>query len=274
MATTLHTAKFRARSWMARLGVWRRFESWRLGRRFRRGFIHEPDFQLFRRFDGSGGLFVDVGANVGQSALSFRVANRGCPILSFEPNPEMEFGLRKVKDLLGGGFDYRLHGLGARTETRTLYVPIVRGASFPQLATFNPEGLSDTPDRRRMFRQWTGEDGFEVVERPLRLVRFDEMNLDPEFVKIDVEGTEIDVLAGMEETLRRSRPLIMTEGDSSRDHLARRDYEVYVHDAAANRLVAADRPALNYFFAASEKIPHLERLGVIARGQSRQAAVA
>src|SRR5687767_14998132 len=264
MANVIHSAKFQARSWMGRLGVWQRFEAWRLGRRFRRGFIHEPDFHLFRRFDESRGLFVDVGANIGQSALSFRVANSTSPILSFEPNPEMEFGLRTVKRLLGDGFDYRMHGLGERTETKTLYVPFVRGTALSQFATFQSEGLEDTPERRRMFQEATGVDGFDVVENKLHLVRFDELELDPEFVKIDVEGTEIDVLAGMEETLRRCRPLIMTEGNAAQAQLEARGYRMCVHDPDSSRLKLATRAvALNFFFVADEKIGELKKWDVI-----------
>jgi FkbM family methyltransferase len=261
---SLQPLKFRARSWLNRLGVWQRIESWRLERRFRRGFIHEPDFNLFRRFEGGHGLFVDVGANIGQSALSFRIANSTSPILSFEPNPEMEFGLRTVKRLLGDGFDYRMHGLGERTETKTLYVPFVKGTPLSQYATFRHEGLEATPERRRMFKEATGVDGFDVVERALHLVRFDELNLDPEFVKIDVEGTEIDVLAGMEETLRRCRPLIITEGNAAQAHLEARGYRMYIHDPASNGLKpATEAVGLNFLFVAEEKIVDLTKREVI-----------
>jgi len=256
--------KFRARSWLNRLGVWQRIESWRLERRFRRGFIHEPDFNPFRRFEGNRGLFVDVGANIGQSALSFRVVNKTSPILSFEPNPEMEFGLRTVKKLLGAGFDYRMHGLGERTETKTLYAPFVNGTPLSQFATFRPEGLEATPERRRMFKEITGVDGFDVVKQSLHLVRFDELELAPEFVKIDVEGTEIDVLAGMEETLSRCRPLIMTEGNAAQPHLEARGYRMYAHNSASNTLSpATGAVGLNFFFVAEEKVADLTKREVI-----------
>src|SRR5689334_9570794 len=55
---------------------------------------HDPDFAAWRRFAGRDGIFLDVGANVGQSAMSFRIFNRRAPIVSIEPNPLLIGDLR------------------------------------------------------------------------------------------------------------------------------------------------------------------------------------
>lgn len=57
---------------------------------------HEPDFSVFAT-SPSTGLFLDVGANSGMSALSFRIYNRRMPILSVEANPYLEPDLRFLK---------------------------------------------------------------------------------------------------------------------------------------------------------------------------------
>ena len=63
--------------------------------RYARKRVHEPDFEFFRgRGDGTG-MLLDIGANAGQSALSFRAVNKG-PILSIEPNPGHERDLKMV----------------------------------------------------------------------------------------------------------------------------------------------------------------------------------
>src|SRR3954468_23806524 len=58
---------------------------------------HEADFAAFALFPERTGLFLDVGANTGASALSFRIYNRRSPILSIEPNPMLAPGLRRLK---------------------------------------------------------------------------------------------------------------------------------------------------------------------------------
>ncbi len=42
-------------------------------------------------------------------------------------------------------------------------------------------------------------------------VRLDDYNFSPDLVKIDVEGAELDVLKGMKETIRRTRPILLVE---------------------------------------------------------------
>ena len=49
----------------------------------------------FERLRGTG-VFLDVGANSGQSALSFRMFNKTIPIVSVEANPACEADLRLV----------------------------------------------------------------------------------------------------------------------------------------------------------------------------------
>jgi FkbM family methyltransferase len=251
--------KFRARSGLTKMGLWERVDRYRLRRRFRRGFMHEPDFQFFRRFEGSRGLFLDVGANIGQSALSFRVANSTCSILSFEPNPDMEYGLREVKRLLGAGFDFRMVGLGAVSTTMSLHVPYVRGVPFTQFATFHRDGLEDNPDLRRRFLELAGTERFTIVAKSIELVRCDDLNLKPEFMKIDVEGGEFDVLQGAEETLARCRPIVMTEGNAVRRFLEDRDYAMCVYRPEYNSITPATDGdvSLNYFFIPTEKMSRL-----------------
>jgi hypothetical protein len=54
---------------------------------------HDPDFAVFGLFPERVGPFLDVGANAGMSAMSFRIYNRS-PIISIEPNPYHEADLR------------------------------------------------------------------------------------------------------------------------------------------------------------------------------------
>ena len=57
---------------------------------------HEPEFEMFRYLGHQPGrVFLDIGANTGQSAMSFRIYDARTRIVSLEPNPalapELEF---------------------------------------------------------------------------------------------------------------------------------------------------------------------------------------
>ena len=173
---------------------------------------HEREYRRFARMSGPG-LFLDVGANAGQSAMSFRLYNRFSPILSLEPNPDMEPELRFLKRrVLRAGFDYRMVGAGARRETATLHVPFVGRSPISGEATMDADGAGQL--------HWPARPGeVSVRERRVPVVPIDAMGLrHVDYVSIDVEGVQDQVVTGALETIRRWKPVILCEGP--RDVLA------------------------------------------------------
>lgn len=219
---------------------------------YRLGIPHEPEYKLFAALDGVEGLFVDVGANAGQSARSLRIYNRSLDILSFEPNPLLELDLDFTKRLLSERFDYRILGLGSMTGRATLAIPVLRGMPQTAWATADRAALEASRER---FQEWIGGQ-FEITEAPIEIVRFDDLDLHPVAVKIDVEGCESEVLKGMEETLHADEPLLMLEHSEGAEEiiasLCRRGYAIYLYDRAANRLFPKrSQKTTNYFACTS-----------------------
>lgn len=165
---------------------------------------HEPEFEAFRYLPKDG-LFLDIGANVGQSAMSFRIFNRSARILSLEPNPGLEGDLRLVRRIVPG-FDFMMVGAGSDVGRATLYVPRVARIAITGEASFNPEFAADP---------WWSEggiapDALDPVET--RVIAVDGLFLDPTYVKIDAEGYAVEALQGMRRTIERCRPIFLVEG--------------------------------------------------------------
>jgi hypothetical protein len=159
-----------------------------------------------------------------------------------------------------------MHGLGARSETKCLYVPVVQGVPFPQFATFRRDALDGNDSVKEMIFEWTHTDRFDIAERLLPLVRFDELNLNPSFVKIDVEGCEHDVVTGMAETMERCRPILMIEGHGAWPALEPMRYGSFVLEPdrdCLRRLQVGESPG-NYFYVPKERESELQRIGAIA----------
>lgn len=215
---------------------------------------HEPDFAMFGSFAEREGIFLDVGANAGWSALSFRIFNRRTPILSIEANPVHEPSLRFIRRLLRH-FEYRILGAGEVEELVELHVPIYKRTPLDELAfvgdiTAQDETLDwwarkhlGRPARRDELRIQT----MSIAVRPL-----DALGLTPAFIKIDVEGHELSVVKGLQNTLARHHPVLLIERSRTFDALRQLlapDYDVFVYQRASRSLRAyAGEPVTNLWF--------------------------
>ncbi len=222
--------------------------------RYARKRVHEPDFEFFRgRGDGTG-MLLDIGANAGQSALSFRVVNKG-PILSIEPNPGHERDLKLVARIIKD-FEYRMFAVGAEPGRATLFVPIYGRIELTGEASL----LADDAARGFWVESHTADNASELELREIdvEVVRIDDLGLAPAWVKIDVEGAEMQALRGMEQTIAKHRPVLMIEGSDTsygelRPWLAERGFQPHGYDAATGKLFEkGDIPTLNIFFVHSE----------------------
>jgi FkbM family methyltransferase len=257
--------KFRGRVWLTRLGLWRYLQRRRLVWRYRNGKPHEADFRFFRHTQGSDRLFADIGANIGQSSLSFRLFNQTSPIVAFEANPDLERDLAHVRQLLGSSFEYRMHGLGAEERECVLFTPVVGGVALTQEATLFRDALLE--DSYRLYLGvCTGRRDLTIRQQTLRLRCFDDLALSPGFVKIDVERAELQILRGMEQTLSRSRPLLLVEGQDEgvSRFLETRQYRPACYILDRDALKPRDMNAghhNNTFFVPEEMVPALVERG-------------
>lgn len=145
----------------------------------------DADEQVVSRLLPPGGSVLDIGANMGQSALKFLRAGAG-RVVCIEANPAMAALVRKNLEDAVTVFDV---ALSDHDGTSTLIVPRrLTGAA------------SLDPDFNRYHVAAFG--GAERVDVPVR--RLDGLDIAPcDFWKIDVEGLELKVLlgaAGMLET--------------------------------------------------------------------------
>ena len=62
-------------------------------------------------------------------------------------------------------------------------------------------------------------DLLRIEKRACKIAVLDELNLDPVFVKLDVQGFERQVILGGRDTLARNKPLILMENNKPGDEL-------------------------------------------------------
>jgi FkbM family methyltransferase len=166
----------------------------------------ELEFHAFRVLPSAGKLFLDIGANDGVSARSFRLFDKTTPILSIEPNPCHERALKRTQAAIDR-FDYRLIAAGSRRGELVLHTPVFRGIALTAYAAMD----RGEAERRLRKDMPSSANRLRFVETTVPVVPMDDLALTPDFVKIDVEGFEIEVLRGMLATIERCRPVFMIE---------------------------------------------------------------
>ena len=221
------------------------------------GRPHEADFRAFRHFAHRTGLFLDIGANSGESVLSFRLFNPTAPILSIEPNPYHEPDLRFLKQRIAN-FDYLLCAAGETTGRATLYVPMYRDLPLTGEASFHRDQAIDN----YWMQEQVGAgatNGVHLTEVQVDVKRMDDLALRPAFVKIDVQGFESTVVAGLHSTIAESQPVLLIERSGCDAALCRQladlGYTPFVYSPGLDTFARYDaQPLQNLFFRPARQL--------------------
>jgi FkbM family methyltransferase len=154
-----------------------------------------------------GATAIDIGANCGVITMKMReLVGSGGKVLAVDPSP------RSVERVLAHA--------QARGQTNVSAVATGLGATESQ-AVFHTAlvGIGALPEADQEFGT---EDSVEVSIRRLdQLVH--ERELTPDLLKIDTDGSELEILRGAEQTLAEHRPAIVFE--LCRAGLHRRGYD-------------------------------------------------
>lgn len=142
------------------------------------------------------GLVVDAGANIGNHALY--LCARGLEVVAFEPDPVLALAI---------AFSGEINKFNNLTVE-----PIALGSERTTgRLTEHLEGN-------------VGSQGIKVNRGDIPVVPLDEYELAPEAIKIDVEGMEMHVLTGAEDTIDRHRPLLYVEAQDKKAYARLMDW--------------------------------------------------
>ncbi|MCA1995006.1 MAG: FkbM family methyltransferase [Coleofasciculus sp. S288] len=216
--------------------------------------VHEKDFEAFKLItDNSPQLFLDVGANVGMSALSILIVKPNAKIISFEANPINYPHLDKIANQFSS-FEYKKFGLADENKSLIFYCPVYNNKTMTTLASFDYEEA----------KNWLNSDtvyGFDsnklkIESIPLEVRTLDSFELNPDFIKIDVQGFEYQVLLGAKETISRCKPIFLIESVKPDDdvHKLLKSWGYSVYKFKSGKFFLNQFNSLNQFFFPQEKL--------------------
>jgi FkbM family methyltransferase len=161
----------------------------------------DPAVKLVDRLVGEGQAVVDVGADLGlySSKLAELVGPSG-RVHAFEPNPARHAGLAALAEAQPN-IEVHPVGLSDHEGEEELHVPVKEGEAVPACGRLSPPT--------------TDAEGVRWERRPVKVSTLDrelrEKTSRIGFVKCDVEGHELAVLRGAEQTLREALPALLVE---------------------------------------------------------------
>jgi FkbM family methyltransferase len=185
------------------------------------GDLEQPVQEAMRRHLGPGGVFYDIGANVGFFALlaAHFVDTAQGHVYAFEPTPDNAAEIRS---------NVALNGLPN--------VTVIEKAAGAAAGTGRLQVVDDQSWSKLLE---TGDHPFTEQVMDIEVVAVDDLVGEirpPTVVKIDVEGFELQVLEGMRRTIAEHAPVIICEL-----HDTHREFAAFARDVGY-RLVNLEGP--------------------------------
>jgi FkbM family methyltransferase len=214
----------------------------------RRGELHDGDFAAFRLWkDLRVECIMDIGANRGQSLASLHTLFPDARIHSFEANPIFFEMLESVAASLGDHCRIHRHGLGKEDGTLNLYVPWAGNQPFLEESSTHLEYF----DKPWVSHKFVERGGLQLQKVSATIRRGDELGLVPQVMKIDVEGAEHDVIAGLARTIQHAKPILLVENSDYHRvtaTLAGFGYRPFRYDPFGGRMVPFFGETTNTFY--------------------------
>ena len=165
----------------------------------------DPDImRLLRRWVTAGDTVFDVGANIGTYTLPLaRLVGDAGRVVAFEPNRPTRACLRA--NVRAAGF---------------LQVAVIAAAAWPEVGRVSLVAPNDNPGEVHVSRDEGGGVVMTTLDETAARLRVAEAR----YVKLDIEGFELEALRGAE-TLLRESPRLLVQTEVVPSHAARFGYD-------------------------------------------------
>ena len=180
-------------------------EGFLLKRRLQRSIKRndEQEINLVKKFIKSGTDSIDVG--VYRGVYSYEMSKYSEKVHSFEPNPIIfKYINKNLKKFIKNIHLYNF-ALSNQNKTINLKIPIRNSNSNKEIFEEYYEMGKATIHNENNFENY---ENFEIQAK-----KIDELSFDNKisFIKIDVEGHELEVIEGAKNTIKRDKPVLLVE---------------------------------------------------------------
>lgn len=216
----------------------------------------EHEIQSISNHINDGGVIIDVGANVGAQSLAYAARFPNSRIISFEPQPLL-YDLLVANTINNNYSNIEPQHAACSNGFDTVFI----GPDYENFShNYGSVGIRSSH-------------AAAISPTPVPVIRIDSIDTEPcvTFVKIDVEGMELEVIQGMAAVVIKDRPLIYFEASTIdavlciRNWLKVKHYELFWHETSAYNI--------NNFNSDPENIWTRCEIGVLAVPEARSGSI-
>ena len=199
---------------------------------------------LRRRYYGDGVVAIDCGANIGVHTVEWAttMADWGS-VLAIEAQERIYYALAGNIAINNCFNAFAVHG-AVSSESGTMKIP------NPNY--FTPSSFGSLELRQREGNEFIGQPiDYTNGTADIRKLTLDEFNLARvDFIKIDIEGMEMEALEGASKTIEKNNPILLiekikTDGEHLRRWLQERNYTLRELGINVLAIHAGDKTLLN-----------------------------
>lgn len=233
--------------------------------------VHDVDYLFLQNFESvisTEEYFLDIGANIGQSASSIANVSETIKIMSFEPNKLLRNNIELVQKIIGERMEFNMYGVGEYESDQAFYVPYAEGEYFTQEGSFIKEELQNDLALHRIGEYLKDRSSRIIIkEFSFEIKSLNSKEIKSYFIKIDTQGFELSSIKGIKKIIRKSQPIIMMEKNENISEILKylSNYRVFYYDHKKNKFVVENTESYNAFllcadYTKSKKINAILRL--------------
>lgn len=195
------------------------------------GFNFEKEYILAsEKIIGKNPIVLDIGAHYGESIKNFLKINSSCHIYSFEANP---FLAERITKKFQKNEKIKILNLAISdcsiTKKLALYVPIVFNYKFTGLSSLIEKNVHDR------IRSYFNFSSYRIEKLECPVEKLDDLKFlkKVDLLKVDTEGTELNVFKSGIAIINKFRPLIFFEYSNInfaniKEYFNRINYSLYI----------------------------------------------
>ena len=200
---------------------------------------HEIDYYGFRVLQERGlagkKVILDIGGNQGHSSRGFLKILKDYEVISFEALALHQKSLHKIKLRFKEKFTYYINAVGNdSTQCIEFFMPYYYGFSLHSAAATELENVNIIYE---MWPKLKNNNSIIIRKYTSNMIRIDDLNLNFNMMKIDIQGGEYEALLGMEKSIAINQPIILIEtqiGVNNIDQLLKQyGYAPYIYNPSS-----------------------------------------